>query len=52
MGKHAFSRPSTTDQHVIPTMLALANFSGMMPMAGTANKASKTVTMSVTMALL
>ena len=52
MGKQAFNTPSTTDQQVMPMMLASAYFSGMMPIAGTAKRANKTVTMSVTMALL
>ena len=52
MGKQAFNTPSTTDQQVMPMMLASANFSGRIPIAGTANRANKTVTMSVAMALL
>jgi hypothetical protein len=52
IGKHAFNSPSITDQRVMPKMLALANFSGMMPIAGTANNAKRIVTIRVTIALL
>ena len=52
IGKHAFRKPSTTDQRVIPKIDTPANFSGRMPMAGTANKAKRIVTIRVTTALL
>jgi hypothetical protein len=52
MGKHAFRKPSMTDHRVMPKMLSAAYFSGMIPMAGAANRARRIVTMSVTMALL
>jgi hypothetical protein len=52
IGKHAFRKPSTTDQRVMPKIDSPANFSGRIPIAGTANKASRIVTIRVTTALL
>jgi hypothetical protein len=52
MGKHALRNPSITDHRVIPKIDRPAYFSGMIPIAGTANRARRMVTTRVIIALL
>ena len=51
IGKQALRRPSTTDQIAMPYTDWEASFSGIIPIAGAANRANRMVTISVINAL-